>query len=230
MPKTVSSKFFVTFLIAIAFFGLELVPFLVLQPNLPADPTIFRRPIVGSLYTVICVLGIAAVFYPNKCRMVFKKPKQSFDPDKVSVLPLELIGHHPNCEKFSANRITIQGHVFCAACSGLLIGAIAAIIGIVLFSFGLFDRLSAPFWILTVGEVLMLVGLAQIRLGGYLKMAVNVLFVIGSCVSMIAVDIVGQNLLIDAYMLGLITYMLWVRILISEWNNKRICLNCGHCV
>jgi hypothetical protein len=75
----------------------------------------------------------------------------------------------------------------------------------------------------------MLAGLAQIRLGGYVKMAMNFLFVIGSCVSLIAVDVVGQNLLIDAYMLGLIVYMLWVRILLSEWNNKRICLDCGHC-
>lgn len=218
------------FLITIAVFGLALVPLLILQPNLPADPTILRRPIVGSIYIVICVLGIVAVFYPNKCRMVFKKSTQSVNPDKVSALPLQLIGHHPNCEKFSANRIIIYGRIFCAACSGLLIGAIVAIVGIVLFSFGLFDRLSGPFWVLTVGEVLMLTGLAQVRLAGCLKMAVNVLFVIGSWVSLIAVDIVGQNLLIDTYMLGLIVYILWVRILLSEWNNKRICLTCGHCV
>ncbi len=218
------------FLIAVAVFGLALVPFLVLQPNLPVDSSILRRPLVGSLYTAICVLGIVAVFYPNKCRMMFKKPSISPNPAKVTALPLQLIGHHPNCEKFSANRIIIHGRVFCAACSGLLIGAIVAIVGIVLFSFGLFDMLSDLFWVLTVGEVLMLAGLAQIRLGGYVKMAVNGLFVIGSCVSLIAVDVVGQNLLIDAYMLGLIVYMLWVRILISEWNNKRICVNCGHCV
>jgi len=220
----------VLFLIAVAVFGLALVPFIVLQPNLPVDSSILRRPLVGSLYIAICVLGIVAVFYPNKCRMMFKKPSISPNRAKVTALPLQLIGHHPNCEKFSANRIIIHCRVFCAACSGLLIGAIVAILGIVLFSFGLFDMLSGPLWILMVGEVLMLAGLAQIRLGGYVKMAMNFLFVIGSCVSLIVVDVVGQNLLVDVYMLGLIVYMLWVRILISEWNNKRICVNCGDCV
>lgn len=224
------SKFFVLFLIAIAVFGLALVPFLALQPNLPVDSSVLRRPLVGSLYTVICIFGIVAVFYPNKCRMVFQKPNQSIGPDKVSPLSVQLIGHHPNCEKFSANRIMIQGRVFCAACSGLLIGAIVAIVGIVLFSFGVFDMLSWLPWILIAGEVLMFVGLVQIKMGGYVKMIMNALFVIGSCVSLIAVDIVGQKLLIDVYMLGLIAYMLWIRILLSEWNNKKICLNCGHCI
>ena len=218
------------FLIAVAVFGFGLVTFLVLQPNLPVDSPILRRPLVGSLYIVICVLGIVAVFYPNKCRLVFKKPSQSPYAAKVSALPVQLVGHHPNCEKFSANRIILHARVFCAACSGLLIGAIVAIVGIVLFSFDLFDMSGEILWILMVGEVLMFAGLAQIRLGGYVKMTVNVLFVIGSCVSLIAVDILGQNLLIDAYMLGLIVYMLWVRILLSEWNNKIICMNCGHCV
>ena len=75
----------------------------------------------------------------------------------------------------------------------------------------------------------MLVGLAQIKLGGYIKVAVNALFVIGSGISLIVADLVGQNLLLDAYVLGLIIYMLWLRILLSEWNNRRICMNCQLC-
>ena len=96
---------------------------------------------------------------------------------------MQFKGHHPDCEKFSGNRITIRGSVFCAACSGLLIGAIAAMVGVVLFSLGFFNLETGSLWVLAAGEVLMLVGLAQIKMGGYVKMAVNALFVVGSFIS-----------------------------------------------
>ncbi len=229
MPRLVPSKFLLLFLVAVAVFGLALVPFLVIQPNLQVDSSSFRRPFVGALYSIVCVLGIVAVFYPSKCRMMFQKPNASPDSTKVSTLPVQLSGHHPNCEEFSANRITIRGKAFCAACSGLLVGAIASLTGIVLFSLGFFGIEAGSLWILVVGEVFMLVGLAQVKLGGYVKMAMNALFVVGSCISLVVTDIVGQNLLIDLYVLGLIIYTLWLRISLSEWNNKRICMECRHC-
>jgi hypothetical protein len=61
-------------------------------------------------------------------------------------------------------------------------------------------------------------------------MAVNALFVVGSCISLVAADLAGQSLLVDAYVLGLIVFMLWFRILLSEWNNRRICVACGRCI
>ena len=85
-------------------------------------------------------------------------------------------------------------------------------------------------WALMVGEALMLMGLTQIKMQGYVKTAVNALFVVGSCISLFATDLAGQSLLIDAYVLGLIVFMLWFRILLSEWNNKKTCLTCGHCI
>ena len=108
-------------------------------------------------------------------------------------------------------------------------GAIAAMIGVVLFSLGFFSLGTGSFWVLAAGEVLMLVGLAQIKMGGYVKMAVNALFVIGSFIALVGADLVGQSLLVDVYVLGLIVFMLWFRILLSEWNNKRTCLACGRC-
>jgi hypothetical protein len=75
----------------------------------------------------------------------------------------------------------------------------------------------------------MLVGLAQIKMRGYIKMVMNALFVVGSWISLVGVDLIGESLQIDAYVLGLIVFMLWFRILLSEWNNKRICLACRCC-
>jgi hypothetical protein len=217
------------FLVAVSIFGLALVPLLLLQPNLQMDQSPFRRPLVGAIYCLVCIMGVVAVFYPGKCRMMFQKPNVSTDNKTPSASVVRFKGHHPDCEEFSANRIIIRGSVFCAACSGLLVGAIAAIVGAVLFSLGFVDFGTGRLWVLTAGEVLMLVGLAQTKMRGYIKMVANALFVVGSCISLVGADLAGQNLLIDAYVLGLIVFMLWFRILLSEWNNKRICLACRRC-
>jgi hypothetical protein len=221
--------FFLLFLVAVSVFGLTLVPLLLLQPNLQADQSTFRRPLVGAIYCLVCIVGVVAVFYPGKCRIMFKKPNVSIDNKNPSASAVLFRGHHPGCEEFSGNRITIKGSVFCAACSGLLVGAIVSIVAAVLFSLGFIDFRTGSLWVLVAGEVLMLLGLAQIKMRSYVKMAVNATFVVGSCLSLIGVDLAGQNLLIDAYVLGLIVFMLWFRILLSEWNNKRICLACERC-
>lgn len=222
------SKFFLLFLVAIAFAALALIPILLVSPNLQTDQTSLRHPLISAAYTVVCVGGIAAVFYPNKC-MMFKKPVSSTRLNEPSASTLEFRGHHPNCENYTANRITIRGLAFCSACSGLLIGAIAAIIGVAAYSLGLLSLAAGSFWAIAGGESLMLVGLAQIKTGGYVKLAVNALFVFGSAIMLIEADWAGQSLLVDVYVLGLIVFMLWLRILLSEWNNKRTCLACGRC-
>jgi hypothetical protein len=229
MPKSAPSRFFLLFLVAVSVFALALLPLLLLQPNLQIDPSPFRRPLVSAMYSVVCTAGIVAVFYPGKCRMTFQKPNASSSYGKPNVSEIEFKGHHPDCKKFSGNRVTIRSSVFCAACTGLLIGAIVAMVGIVLFSFGFLDLPAGSLWVLAVGEVLMVVGLAQIKMSGYVKMAVNALFVVGSFLNIAAADSVGQNWLVDAYVLGLIVFLLWFRILLSEWNNNRICVACRRC-
>jgi hypothetical protein len=230
LPQPEPSKFFLLFLVAVSVFGLASIPLFLIQPNIKIDTSPFRRPLVGALYTVVCIVGVVAVFYPSKCRMAFQKSKASKDCSKPPSSLMQIKGHHPECKKFSANRIIIGGSAFCAACTGLLIGAIAAIILIVLFSIGFFNLETGSLWVLAAGEVLMLLGLAQIKMGGYAKTAVNSLFVVGSCISLVVADLVGQSLLVDGYVLGLIVFMLWFRILLSEWNNKRTCISCGRCV
>jgi hypothetical protein len=230
MPQFEPPKFFLLFLIAVSIFGLALVPLLLLQPSMQAYLSPLRRPLVGAIYSLVCIVGVVAVFYPGKCRMMFQKPNRIPDSNKTYASAVQLKGHHPDCEKFSANRITIGGSVFCSACSGLLIGAIAAMVVIVLFSLGFFVLGTGSLWVLVAGEVLMVLGLAQIKMRGYVKMAVNALFVVGSCISLIVADLAAQSLLVDAYVLGLIVFTLWLRILLSEWNNKKMCLGCGRCV
>ncbi len=222
------SKFLLLFFVAVSVIALALVPLFVLQPNLQADPSPFRRPVISAVYSGVCVLGVVAVFYPGKCRLMFQKPNASPNTEK-SASAMQFSGHHPDCEHFSANRITIRSKVSCAACSGLLVGAVVALAGTALFSLGYCGLAVGSLWVLIAGEVLMLVGLGQIKMSGYIKSAMNALFVVGSFLGLAAADLIAQSLLVDAYMLGLIVFLLWFRILLSEWNNKRICQKCRLC-
>jgi hypothetical protein len=226
LSKAESSKFFLSFLVVVAVFGLALVPLFLLSPNLQTDQSSLRRPLISTVYGVVCIGGIVAVFYPGKCRLMFQKPDVLPDTNNPAV---QFSGHHPECEKFSGNRVTFRGSVFCAACSGLLIGAIVALAGVVLFSLGFFSLGTENLWALAAGEILMLLGLTQIKMRGYVKMSVNALFVVGSFITLVAADLAGRSWLVDSYVLGLIVFMLWLRILLSEYNNKKTCVACGRC-
>jgi hypothetical protein len=206
--------------------GLVLIPLLVLQPNLIHVQFSIRHGLVGALYLIICILGVSAVFYPSKCMSLFGKAQ---NPLTQAREPLPIRGHHPDCQNYSANRIEVGGQVICAACSGLFIGAVSVFIGTVLNFFLGLEIIRSNIWLLVFGEICILLGLAQIKFAGYFKMLVNVIFVVGSFVTLVEADLLGGNILVDFYVLGLIVFILWFRIVLSEWNNGRICQKCQLC-
>ena len=138
-------------------------------------------------------------------------------------------GHHPDCEAFSGNRVTIQKVVLCAACTGMLFGAVVALIGTLFYFFVGFVPLPAAPAILFVGYGGLLLGLVQFKFGCWLKLMFNALFVLGSFIVLVTADVLGKSFVIDLYVLGLILFLLLARILFSEWNNKRICSKCEGC-
>jgi hypothetical protein len=216
-----------TFLLVVSVVGLALVPVLVLQPNLIHIQVSIRHGLAGTIYIAICVLGVSAVFYPARCKSIFGKSQNPLS--KASNASVQIKGHHPNCKNYSANRIKIGGQVICAACSGLLIGAVTGFIGTILHFFVGLNIVWSSVWLLVLGEIWMLFGLAQIKFAGYAKAFINMIFVVGSFVTLIETDLLGGSILVDLYALGLIVFMLWFRILLSEWNNERICQRCQLC-
>ena len=227
MRRDEGSIAFLWFLIAMSAFGLALIPVLVLQPSLIHVQASTRHGLAGTLYIVICVLGVSAVFYPAKCRSMFGKSQNPLP--QTNKPSLQIRGHHPDCQNYSANRITVGGRAVCAACSGLLIGAITVFTGTTLQFYAGLDIVWSSIWLLVLGETWMLLGLAQIKFAGYVKVLVNVIFVVGSFITLVETDLLGRSILADLYALGLIVFMLWFRILLSEWNNRRICQACQFC-
>lgn len=227
MGKNRNSTASLTFLLVVSVVGLALIPVLVLQPTLIHVQVSIRHVLAGTLYIAICVLGVSAVFYPAKCKRIFRKSQNPLS--QASNPSVQIRGHHPDCQNYSANRIRVGGRVICAACSGLLIGAATVSIGAVLHFFVGLNIVLSSVWLLAFGEILMLLGLAQIKFAGYAKVLVNVIFVVGSFVTFVETDLLGRSILVDLYALGLIVFILWFRILLSEWNNERICQRCQIC-
>jgi hypothetical protein len=80
-----------------------------------------------------------------------------------------------------------------------------------------------------MGEIGLGLGLIQIKVAGSVKAFLNAVFVVGSFATLATVDEIGKSLFLDLYILGLILYLLWFRISLSEWNNTRTCRNCQKC-
>jgi hypothetical protein len=219
-----SNKHLLVFLVSAALIGLAVVPVLALSPNVAYLQVAFRQPLIGGLFSTLCVLGILASIYPVKCKKMFSKSQNPAATNKVKI-----VGHHPDCEKFNSNRIAFAGRSVCAACSGLLVGAVVALGAAGDYFFvGLSSNVGSV-TLLLLCEAFMLLGVAQIFFKTYIKAVVNLFFVISSCVALIEVDLLAQNLLVDLYMLGLIAFMLYLRIALSEWHNHRTCQNCHTC-
>jgi hypothetical protein len=227
------STFFLTFAVIVELFALASIPLLLPQSGKLRTDFSFTKPLVGSLYAGVCILGISAVFYPKKCErsFMFRNPSESGKNVNEAILSVRprFEGHHPDCQEFSANRIKIQETTLCSACTGLVVGATAAIAGTLLYFFIGYDFVSADSILLLFGYAGLLLGLIQSKLAGYFKLMANAAFVLGSFVTLITVDLLGESLLMDLFVLFLIVFSLLTRILISEWNNKSICRNCGRC-
>jgi hypothetical protein len=219
----------VAFLLVVSIVGLALVIVLVQQPYTEHFQSSIRRSLAGSLYSVICLLGITAVFYPAKCKGLFQKQNPLSQTNGLSG-SVRISGHHPDCDNFAGNRIRINGREVCAACIGLLVGAIIALFGASSQFFIGLNIVSPSVWLLVLGEIGMLLGLAQIKFSGYAKVIGNGVFVVGSFVTLAGADALGGSLLVDIYVLGLIGFLLWLRILLSERNNRRKCQKCQSCL
>jgi hypothetical protein len=225
-------KFSLVLCVCFSVLGLIILPFLLLRSakfevNLPNDSFL-----VGSLYSLICGLGMVAVFYPKKCQNTFAFRENVIskrDSRTGEGSNLVFRGHHPECGKFDGNRISVRGFVFCSACAGLFVGALLALIGSVLYFFvGVAFPLD-NFGVLLIGGVAMFLGLVQFVFRSYAKLVVNGLFVVGSFLMLISADLISGRLFIDFYVLGLIVFLLLTRIMLSEWRNRKTCLYCGNC-
>jgi len=195
-----------------------------------------QKPTVGAIFSLICVLGIVACFFPSKCLRAFNPRKDGHarfyknGPNGLQKGKLTLQGHHPSCGNFSPHVFRVVGKILCAGCTGLALGAMMAIFGTAAYFFvGLHIGRGIPLALL-LGYMGVVCGLLQylfdIKISS-IRLAVNAFFVLGIFLLLMGVDAAAQNMLIDLYLVALGTFWLYARIMLSQVDHRKTCQTCG---
>ncbi len=219
----------------ISLFGLFFAAVLAFHPPLFQENLPWRKPLVGSVFTLICILGILAVFFPRKCSQTFFGKRETHamepnDPKGFSLLfGLKIVhGHHPACEGLAGHEFQMGNKTFCAACTGLLLGALITLVGTAMYFFADL-QIKQGGLLVAVGVLSVALGLLQFPLfgaRGFLRLLLNTFFVLGSFFILIGVDGLVHSLFADLFIVSMIVFWLYTRILLSQWNHARICLTC----
>ncbi|MBS7648083.1 MAG: hypothetical protein QXR06_04620 [Candidatus Bathyarchaeia archaeon] len=233
MLKNADYGFLIASALGISFIGIALVlPLAAYPPALRVDVP-FRKPLMGSLLAIICLIGISAVFFPKKCSKTIRKSERMKAPQgedeglSPQGEPVNFRGHHPDCRSFADHIIHMKGRIFCAACTGLLIGALLVLAETFFYFFMEWCFLGQlGLWAVFAGQVGVALGLFQFRFRGFTRSALNAFFVLACFLILAGVDSLAENVLFDLYVVGLIVFWLFTRILTSQWDHLRICKAC----
>jgi hypothetical protein len=221
------------FLVFVSVFGLMLaIVFAFAQPK-TRDDFALRKPLVGSALGAVCVLGIFAVLYPELCAGIigFKeqgKTVHSFHEARAKVLR----GHHVTCEPYSAHVIKIGNKVFCATCSGLLVGAVIVLVGIGLFFFGNLRVSEKPFVPVLVGAIGVVTALLYPVVPSrfqrsFTRFFAGILLAAGSFLVLAGVEEAAESLSVDLFFVALSVLWLATKMSLSQWEHQRTCGRCS---
>ena len=190
----------------------------------------FRKPLIGLIISVISILGIIAVFLPNKCSKIFNPKNNSYQISLKSStsqnLSYYIRGHHPSCGMFSAHIFQLRGKKICLACFGLFIGGLIALpmgIGYFFLDFPIYEN---GIFVVIIGTIFVFFGLFHFKFNRLLRFIFNTTFVLGSMITLIGIDYLIESIFIDLLIISLIIFWLFTRIIFSKWNHENICFKC----
>jgi hypothetical protein len=217
---------YLAFVLIVSFFGLVISTSMLEQPIQPLTEFGGRRILVGFMYGFICIAGILAVFFPGPCARVVgirRSPEQypgSIEARATRVFGILLVhGHHPLDEDGGATREFRVGEKnFCASCFGLLAGAVISLIIISVFLSSRWTDGYLAYSVYFLGLVGVVLGFvsALLSIGARMKFILGVVFVAGTCLMLIAMDIAAANLRADLFMILLVVFWLLSRISLSH--------------
>ena len=213
------------FAISVSIFGLFIVLTFAFNPLMAHENFLWRKPFVGSVFSIICILGSFSALFPKQCSKAFhfRREKTNFASHKASATSK---GHHPDCQEFSAHVIHLSGYTLCAACTGLLLGALIALIGTFFYFFRGWHLGEMGFLVVLIGSVELALGFFQLKFRGFVRLMLNALFVVGAFLILVGIDELTRSLSADLFITLLIVFWLFTRIQLSKWDHQRICGNC----
>jgi hypothetical protein len=183
--------------------------------------------VIGTLFIIICVLGIIAGFFPTKCSELTQIRTKGYENQSSYI---DYKGHHPNCEKYETHIIKFGEYYLCAGCIGLIIGGILAIFGSIIY-FYLEIVYFFPEIIFNLGILFVVLGLIQHKIdfdNPVLHLILNIGFVTGSFLLLASLDYLFTNGLIGLYLLGMTLFWINTRIRLSQYDHYLTCNSCDN--
>jgi len=225
-----------SFYLAISLLGLGLLAILTFNQTVPKTDFTWQKPLVGSIFSVICIFGIIVGLSPSSCSQIthFKTAERRnshiakrSNNEETSIA---FRGHHPICGNFASHVLSFGNRILCAGCTGLVTGAVLSLTGSLLyffigFSIGEFGVLV--FWLGFLG---VLCGLLQYKLpisNSYMHFILNVIFVLGVFLLLVGVNSANESLTLDLYFLALSVYWILTRIELSRAEHRKKCISCS---
>jgi len=194
----------------------------------------FQKEITGMIFVIICLLGILIGVFPSKCLGIlhFRIPNVASRKKEQNVSKMtegKFSGHHPTCHQFKSHVLHLKGKTFCVGCTGLVIGAIISIFGSLLYFF-LDFYVKYDIFVFLLGFFGVFCGLLQYRIpkmdSSKAHLFLNVTFVLGTFLLLIGVDKITSNFFLELYLLIIILFWIITRIILSQFEHKRICAVC----
>lgn len=214
---------FLAFSIGVSVFGILIMLFFALNPPVTHEAFFWRKPLVGAAFSLICVLGIFAAFFPKHCSQEFNFRRETMSLPSHQTNDAS---HHPSCERFSAHVIHVGARTLCAACTGLILGSFIALAGTASYFFGEWHIEEVSFLTTLIGLTCVTLGFLQLEFRGFVRSMLNSLFVVGAFLALIGIDALAESLIIDLFLLALIAFWVLARIETSQWDHWRICSSC----
>lgn len=241
MPRK-AQVFYISFLVLVSFFSLFLMTCISFFPPRIQTDFQWRKPLTGSVFALICILGMTAVFFPRECSKVLhenrkEKNSDAFIPTREKLQKSSRIfglvlthGHHPECECFLHHEFKMGEKTFCVACMGLFFGTLASFLGAVIYFFsGWIVGEICPLWIV-FGVLGVALGILQyvyfdVR-WRHVRFCSNVFFIFGMFLLLTGIDAIAQSLLLNFLLISLCVFWLSTRILLSKRIHERIYHTC----
>lgn len=223
-------NFVLAFLISVSIFGLVLSVFFVFHTSLE-DSFAYRNLAVGAAFGAVCILGIFAALFPNSCLAIpqFGRSKRH-DRRTLNIHETASVAHHPTCENYSTHILVVGNTKFCATCSGLLVGATLVLFATGLYFFGNFN-IGEPTILVLVGASGVSFGFLQSALpkysSGSTRFFASILFVVGTFLMLVSIDMAVKNTSIDLFFVGLSLLWILTKISLSQRDHKSTCSNCS---
>lgn len=202
---------------------------IIIFPPIIKANSFLQSQLTGSVFAAICAGGAVAALFPARCTSTSEAHTFQFisESDANSKSKLTIRGHHPNCGRFSAHIVEFRGTVYCAACSGLLAGALIALTATIFYFFLGVGFNGASLVAVIFGQAGIMVGFIQFKFKGLLRLLANLFFVVGGSLTVIGIDEYLHSVFVDLFVVGAILLWIVTRITISQWNHSTICASCG---